>query len=140
MTDSGGMFSRLLDPNTAKPKVGVQDPEKIAVVTPIKNPAVHQRKSQTTSPLPSQNKFTKELVKKEKKRKVGAYFSKSERQNLDDVEYKLNRGERVIGQSEILALGVETLGRILDAHQTRFSSIEKIREYIDTLLIKAKST
>src|SRR5919109_135658 len=99
MNNSGGMFSKLLDPNTAKPK---------AVVMPVTNPVAQEEKPNTATPLPPQKKIAKEVVKKEKKRKVGVYFTKSERQNLDDVEYKLNRGERIIGQSEILALGVET--------------------------------
>lgn len=78
-------------------------------------------------------------VKKEPKRKVGAYFTKSERQNLKDLDYMLNRGDHVIGQSEIIALSVETLLSMLKSSNKRFSSAQKLREYIDSLLAKEKA-
>jgi hypothetical protein len=93
----------------------------------------------TLTPLPSPKKISKTPVKQEKKRKIGAYFTKSQRQVLDDLEYKLNRGERVIIQSDILALGVETLAKLLDGQQTKFTSVEKIRAYLDALLLKHKA-
>ncbi len=138
MTDqkTGGMFSRLLNPETAKPKIDSEahTTKKEATVVPVESQTTQQTKTNgVTTPL-----STKKSEKKEKKRKVGAYFTKSDRQILDDVEYKLNRGERVIGQSEILALGVETLGKVLDGKRTRFSSVEQIREYITSLLSKAR--
>lgn len=138
MTDkkTGGMFSRLLNPETAKPKIDSEahTTKKEAIVVPVESQTTQQTKTNgVTTPL-----STKKSEKKEKKRKVGAYFTKSDRQILDDVEYKLNRGERVIGQSEILALGVETLGKVLDGKRTRFSSVEQIREYITSLLSKAR--
>jgi hypothetical protein len=91
------------------------------------------------TPLPAHSKKSKAPVKKEKKRKVGAYFTKSQRQVLDDLEYKLNRGERVIIQSDILALGVETLAKLLDGKQTKFTSVEKLRAYIDAQLLRHKA-
>jgi hypothetical protein len=138
MTDqkTGGMFSRLLNPETAKPKIDSEahTTKKEAIVVPVESQTTQQTKTNgVTTPL-----STKKSEKKEKKRKVGAYFTKSDRQILDDVEYKLNRGERVIGQSEILALGVETLGKVLDGKRTRLSSVEQIREYITSLLSKAR--
>jgi hypothetical protein len=133
---TGGMFSRLLNPETAKPKLDLeaQTTKTKAAVISVENQPLQQTKTNGVAALLP----TRKTEKKEIKRKVGAYFTKSERQILDDVEYKLNRGERVIGQSEILALGVETLGKILDGKHIRFSSVEKIREYITSLLSKAR--
>lgn len=88
------------------------------------------------TPLVAQKKIEKRVVNKGIKRKLGAYFTKSERQVLDDIEYTLNRGERIIGQSEILALSVETLAKILQGKS--FSSIEKLRDYIDSRIVKGK--
>jgi hypothetical protein len=133
---SGGMFSRLLNPETAKPKPEIKPPKAggSTSVPAVEKKPRQQDTSTAPTPLLRQKKEHKVSEKKEKKRKVGAYFTKAERQILDDVEYNLNRGERIIGQSEILALGVETLGRMLDGK--RFASIEKIREYIDSFLLK----
>jgi hypothetical protein len=108
---------------------------------PPATPATDEQPDMTSrpTPLPSSKKISKAPVKQEKKRKIGAYFTKSQRQVLDDLEYKLNRGERVIIQSDILALGVETLAKLLDGKQTKFTSVEKIRAYIDALLLKHKA-
>ena len=98
-------------------------------------PATDEHTDMTSrpTPLPSPRNIHRAPVTQEKKRKIGAYFTTSQRQVLDDLEYQLNRGEWVIIQSDILALGVETLAKLLAGKQTKFTSVEKIRAYIDGL-------
>lgn len=155
MTDTnvGGMFSKLLDPSKENRKAALKKEDtqnKVDVSPTLKK----ESKKQDTAPLIAHKEKVDGEVKqpagfsgtkrdtpiKEKKRKVGAYFTKSERQNLKDLDYKLNRRDNVIGQSEIMALGVETLYKMLNSTNMRFTTVEKLREYIDGVLTSAKKT
>jgi hypothetical protein len=118
------------------PAVSPPEPTPHSPATPTADAQREVKNSDT--PLPSPRRTRNAPVTKGKKRKIGAYFTKSQRQILDDLEYKLNRGEKVIIQSDILALGVETLAKLLNGEQTKFTSVEKIRAYIDALLLKHK--
>ncbi len=121
-----------------QPTVSPPEPASQPSATPV--PDVHRDVTSRVTPLPSPKKSSRAPVRKVHKRKVGAYFTKSQRQVLDDLEYKLNRGEKIIIQSDILALGVETLAKLLDGKKTSFSSADNIRAYVDALLLKFKES
>lgn len=91
---------------------------------------------QPTPPLEVQKPIKKHV--KIVKTKIGAYFTKEERTILKELEFKLNRDKEIIGQSDIIALAVVTLSKLLEKPISKLSSVEKIQDYIDSLLVKAK--
>lgn len=150
MTDtnsgSGGMFSKLINPDTAKPKIGlVADQEKKQKESLKKQTNRSVRDSPTHSKtyakIEAKNIITKEKVLKLKKRRqISAYLSRDQLDTLKQLYFKLNAGDGEIEKSEIVGLAVEILSKLLGTQVPKYSSIYQVREYLDTQISKYLST
>lgn len=141
-TSSGGMFSKLINPDTAKPKINsVSDQGKRII--PLKNKAVssikHSPTTQKTKVKPAAKTFEKDL-KPKKRRQISAYFTPEQLNILKQLYFKLNAGEGKIEKSEILGLAIEILSKLLGTQVPKYSSIYQVREYLDTQTSKYLST
>lgn len=140
--EGGGMFSKLINPDTAKPKItSVSDQGK--TVIPLKNKAISPVEHSPTTQKPREKPIVKPFerdLKTKKRRQISAYFTQEQLKTLKQLYFKLNEGEGKIEKSEILGLAIEILSKLLGTQVPKYSSIYQVREYLDTQISKYSST
>lgn len=117
---AGGMFSKLLDPNTSQP---TQAP---APTLPAANAEPKSDPSPPPKPLPTPGVLPK------KRKQVSAYLSPTQVQILKQLYFKLNAGDENIEKSEIIGLGLEVLSWWLDSQVLKYTSTQQLRAYLRT--------
>ncbi len=137
-SNTGGMFSKLINPDTARPKVGhslITDGQKEPENTTPSSPSVNKTKliEVNRTPLP-------EKPKDIRRKQISAYLSRDQLQLLKQLYFKLNGGDAEIEKSEIVGLAIEVLSQLLSTKVPRYSSTNKIREYLNTQVSRYLST
>lgn len=137
-TNTGGMFSKLINPETAKPK------KSEAAGKPVEN----IRKEEEAKPTEHSPTLIKEAVKKSvqirpkviKRRQISAYLTPDQLSLLKQLYFKLNSGDVEIEKSEIIGLGVEIISKLLSIQVPRYSNTQKLREYLNTQISEYLNT
>ncbi len=134
--NTGGMFSKLMNPDTAQPRTeaspSVIPHEAIKPVIHSSIPTAKKQPKEVKAPLPE----PKNLPRKQ----ISAYLSREQLQLLKQLYFKLNSGDAEIEKSEIVGLAVEVLSQLLSTKVPRYSSTNKIREYLNTQISRYLST
>ncbi len=138
-TSSGGMFSKLINPDTAKPKINPPRREEKSI-SGNKDISIKHPPAPSKQPIKIKNalKFEKDI--KPRRRQISAYLSHEQLKLLKQLYFKLNEGDSEIEKSEIVGLAIEVLSKILGTQVPKYSSIYKVREYLDTQILRYLST
>jgi len=143
--NNGGMFSKLINPDTAKPKTA-PEPDQGKAIAPEERVGAkigeHSPSTQKSKPklAVKTTKTPKKDLKSKKRRQISAYFTPDQLIILKQLYFKLNEGEGKIEKSEILGLAVEILSKLLGTQVPKYSSIYQVREHLDTQVSKYLST
>jgi hypothetical protein len=113
---SEGMFSRLIDPQTAKP------PAAATVPTPPRSPP----------PAPP--------VASKKRKQISAYLSPAQLHLLKQLHFQFNSGDTTVEKSEIIGLSLEVFAELLRTQVLPYASIQQLRHEIQSKISKYLST
>lgn len=142
---SGGMFSKLINPDTAQPKAQKipkqPEPKPVEVVSvsteePIQSPTVSAPVKKTIARAAS----VAEKTKKNRRKQISAYLTPEQLNLLKQLYFKLNSGSVEIEKSEIIGLGIELTTQLLSTQVPKYSSIHQVREYLGTQISKYLDT
>lgn len=142
MTDSntGGMFSKLINAETAQPKI-TKKPD--TTLTPVRD-AENEAKTIDYSPVSFKPKIEKPFVDKKpkviKRKQISAYLSPDQHALLKQLYFMLNSGDVEVEKSEIVGLGIEVIHQFLSTKVPRYSSTKHLREYLSTQISRYLST
>lgn len=142
---SGGMFSKLINPDTAKPRILPVSQTADTSVAEVKKAVVIPTKTSPAPKVKSGKKTPSPLLKADtgnnkSRKQVSAYLSPAQLAVLKQLYFKLNDGEGKIEKSEIIGVGIEIVSALLGTQVPKYSSIQQVREYLSTQVSKCLST
>lgn len=114
MTD--GMFSKLIDPQTAKP------------------PAV------ATVPAASLSLSSAPPLAPKKRKQISAYLSPAQLHLLKQLHFQFNSGDTTVEKSEIIGVSLELLAELLRTQVLTYASIQQLRQDFQFKIAKHLST
>jgi hypothetical protein len=122
---SGGMFGKLINPETGQAKAPAQQQQGAAVPQPV------------SAPLPTSSQ---PQSRSGKRKQISAYLTQDQLALLKQLHFTLNTSEATIEKSEIIGLGIELVAHMLRTHVPKYSNIDDLRKYLDTQVSKYLDT
>ncbi len=141
--NTGGMFSKLINPDTAQPKTTKKPDINTLVGADIKPEA---ETVVTHSPIPAKKLTDIEKLaalkarKTIKRKQISAYLLPEQLSLLKQLYFRLNSGDVEVEKSEIIGLGIEVIHQLLSTKVLRYSSTNQIRKYLNTQISKYLGT
>jgi hypothetical protein len=123
------MFSKLMDPTTAKPTHTTTPPPQAAAapMTQLVQPTTDAptlANPQTTAKPPT------------KRKQVSAYLSAEQVHLLKQLYFQFNSGDTTVEKSEIIGLSLELLAELLRTQVLAYASIQQFRQQIRSNIAK----
>jgi hypothetical protein len=132
----GGMFSKLINPETAKPH---SDPAPKAAAqpaagSPSQKPAVPKEKPRVAPPLPTPVQHVVKKGAKDGKHQLGGWIPMETFAAFIQLHRSINPPIETIEKGYLLGLAVETFCKLLGNERKTFHTPEQLKAYVESKL------
>ncbi len=133
---TGGMFSRLLNPETAKPKVAPiqQQTTQLSVVTPREDVIKQKLARSASTPLPTIDTKAKKKGAKDGKHQISGWIPRPYFEEFVRLYRAMNPAVETVEKQYMLGVAVDTFCKIIGNDVPVFKSEKDFKAYFESKL------